>query len=795
MGAKTFLNFDLALERAGENYRANVAQSPGGQATLELVRPFSPEELQTVFSQLSRNNAAAARAFGKKLYDAVFADEIKIAYLSSAGIAASQNAGLRVRLRLNETPELAYAPWEILHDGQDFLAFSPQFTLVRYLELRQPLKSFAAQAALRVLFILSSPRDDEPLDLAREWARLQDALADAVSAGLVEIELLEHASLTNLQEQLGKAQYHILHFSGHGMFDARAAADAPQGKLVFVNEDGRRQVVDALELGRLLKAHDSLRLVVLNACEGARADTGNVFAGAAQTLIEKAVPAVIAMQFPITDEAAQTFSRALYGAFADSFESGFQLETALSRARLAMQRSGLEWATPVLFSRQDENLFTLPALGDAQKRALKRAALFRQAHAAVEAENFARALDYAQRVNQLDPTDANAQQLLQRVQIARDLALLYAEGKRLYDAGQLAQALEYLRRIQGQRLNYRDTDALVSLAERVAPKTIPVAAPKNDPLETHYAGVIKAFINGRLVPFLGIGVNLVGRPQDAAWSPGQYPPSNQELSAYLAQNYHFPSDANMENLVGVSQYIAVLNSDETLKSELRAVFDADYPPTRLHRFLATATSQLREKGYKVPCPIIISTMYDDILERTLRAANEPFDLVTYIADGDARGNWWHRTFEGQDILIDKPNQYVNMKPDQRIVVVKIHGAVDRDDSVRDSFVITEDHYIDYLTSSDISSLIPVKLKERLQLSSFLFMGYALRDWNLRVLLYRIWGNVPVRNKSWAIQPLPEMLDREIWQKRNVSLIDIELEQYLDALETRVNDYPRAGGVR
>ena len=795
MDAKAFLNFDLLIERAGEKYRARVINSPGGQATHEFVRPVSPQELDTLFEQLSRNNAQAAREFGTKLYNAVFADGIRIAYLSSAGIATNQNAGLRVRLRLNDMPELARIPWEILHDGQDFLIFSPQFTLVRYLELAQPLKPFAAQSALRVLFILSSPRDDEPLDIAREWTRLQDALADTVSTGLVEIELLEHATFVNLQEQLGKNQYHILHFSGHGMFDERAATDANKGKLVFVNEDGRRQVIDAIELGRLVQTHDSLRLVVLNACDGARADTGNVFAGTAQTLMDKAVPAVIAMQFPITDEAAQIFSRALYGAFADGFENGFNLDAALNRARLAMQRSGLEWATPVLFTRQDDALFALSALSDAQKRELKRAALTRLANTALDAENFARAMDYAQHANRLDPTVANTQQLLQRVQTERDLAQIYSEGKRLYDAGQFAQAVEYLRRIQGKRQNYRDTDALVSLVERSLPKPVPIIAPKNDPLETHYAGVIKSLLNGRLVPFLGVGVNFVGRPHDANWSQGQYAPSTQELSEYLAKNYHYPTEANAENLVGVSQYIAVLNSDETLKSELRTVFDADYPPTRLHRFLATATSQLREKGYKVPCPIIVSTTYDDILERTLRAANEPFDLVTYIADGDARGNWWHRTFEGQDILIDKPNTYVNLKPDQRIVVVKIHGAVDRNDSVRDSYVITEDHYIDYLTSSDISSLIPVKLKERLQLSSFLFMGYVLRDWNLRVLLYRIWGNAPVRNKSWAVQPQPEMLDREIWQKRNVSLIDLDLEQYLDALETRVRDFPRAGGMR
>ncbi|GIL16006.1 MAG: hypothetical protein BroJett039_11790 [Chloroflexota bacterium] len=788
MGAKTFLNFDLALERAGENYRANVAQSPSGQATLELVRPFSPEELQTVFSQLSRNNAAAARAFGKKLYDAVFADEIKIAYLSSVGIAASQNAGLRVRLRLNETPELAYAPWEILHDGQDFLAFSPQFTLVRYLELRQPLKSFAAQAALRVLFILSSPRDDEPLDLAREWARLQDALADAVSAGLVEIELLEHASLTNLQEQLGKAQYHILHFSGHGMFDARAAADAPQGKLVFVNEDGRRQVVDALELGRLFKAHDSLRLVVLNACEGARADTGNVFAGAAQTLIEKAVPAVIAMQFPITDEAAQTFSRALYGAFADSFESGFQLETALSRARLAMQRSGLEWATPVLFSRQDENLFTLPALDDAQKRALKRAALFRQAHAALDAENFARAGEYAARLTELDAHDTAARDLREKIERLRAAAEFYAQGKTFSAQERWQDAVNAFKQVQARQMNYRDTTSLLEQATRALPAASPAAAaarPRADENEVHYKDMVRELLRAKVVPFLGLGTNLYGRAAREKWQPTDGAPSGDELARYLAANYDY-DETDSSNLFRVSQYVAVTRDNSALYDELHQIFGAQYAPSPLHRFWAELPARLRARGPVEVYPILVTANYDLRLEKAFQEQGEAFDALIYLADGDDKGKFLQRTHRGEEILVGDPSTHPHMRLNERTTIIRVHGAAS--DSAYESFVVTEDHYLD-LFRTDVMSLLPRTVAARLKESYVLFMGCNLRNWNMRGLLYRL---AKTKYRPWLVQPQIQDIEKEYWRDLKVKVLDLAYDEFLENLNLRMTNALQGG---
>lgn len=806
MGGQKFLNFDILVERAGDGFRARVLNSPVGQAGHAFSSPLSPSELTTLFSQFGRsvpgsprvqgNLSDTVQTIGRRLFDALFAEDVKVAFLSSAQIASNQGAGLRIRLRLNDVPELADVPWELAHDGQDFMLLSNQRALVRYLELPQAIKPLPVNPPLRALVILASPRDYPPLDVTGEWARLNDALADVISTGLFEIEMLERATPGDLQTKLRQNEYHILHFSGHGEFNA-SAPEETQSALVFQDESGAGQRVDALALARLLRDHASLRLVVLNACETAQASTRNAFTGAAQTLMRQTIPAVIAMQFPITDDAAQVFAKTLYGALADRYS----IDGALGETRIALASSSdsLEWATPVLFTRVDDgNLFERATFDDAKLGELKRAALARVATSALTQGNYARAIEYAQQLMQLDPANTNAQQIMEAARTETELAQLYEQAKKLYDTQQWQDALDYLRRIQTRRLRYRDVDAMVAIAERNVGNRPTPAAPKltvkNDPLESHYTAVIKAILNGRLVPFLGVGVNLIGRPQEAHWAQGQYAPTSQELAAYLAESYHYP-DADSENVVGVSQYISVMNPQETLKGELHSVFDADYPATRLHRFFATMAQTLREKGYKLRCPVIVSTTYDDILERTFHAANEPFDLVTYIADGADRGKWWHHTWEGQDILIDTPNKYAGLQPDQRAVIVKIHGMVNREDADHESYVITEDHYIDYLTSSDSASLLPIKIKERLSLSSFLFMGYTPRDWNLRVLLYRIWENANVKNLSWAIQPPGQYLVREIWQRRGVSVIEASLEEYLDAIESRVRDYPRFGGMR
>jgi len=313
-----------------------------------------------------------------------------------------------------------------------------------------------------------------------------------------------------------------------------------------------------------------------------------------------------------------------------------------------------------------------------------------------------------------------------------------------------------------------------------------------DALDTHFQLILKALVDGRLVPFFGAGVNLCGRPQGITWQLGQYVPSGGELSEYLANSFGYPASDKWD-LVRVSQYIAVVSGTGPLYEELHKLFNADYPPTHLHQFFATLPAILRDKGYPSRYQLIVTTNYDDVMERALTAAGESFDVVTFAAEGEERGKFWHFPPGGEAILIEKPNEYRDLSLDRRTVILKIHGAVDRVNPERDSYVITEDDYIDYLTRTDISSLVPVTLAAKLRKSNFLFLGYGLRDWNLRVILHRIWGEQKLSYKSWAIQLQPSVIDQQFWRKRDVDILDIDLENYIAALSERVQALPRAGG--
>ncbi|MFQ5858478.1 MAG: SIR2 family protein [Anaerolineae bacterium] len=316
-----------------------------------------------------------------------------------------------------------------------------------------------------------------------------------------------------------------------------------------------------------------------------------------------------------------------------------------------------------------------------------------------------------------------------------------------------------------------------------------------DSLDTHYNMVTRAITAGRVVPFFGAGVNLCGRPAETAWRPGQatHLPSGSELATYLAESFGYPL-GDSDDLARVSQYVALAIGSGPLYDELRSLLDADYPPTALHQFFAGLPAVLRDKGYRLPYQLIVTTNYDDVMERAFRAAGEPFDLVCYIAEGEERGKFLHTPPDGETRLIERPNEYRELALDQRPVILKIHGAVDRAAEEQDSFVITEDHYIDYLTRTDISNLIPATLVAKLRRSHFLFLGYSLRDWNLRVILHRIWGQQKLTYKSWAIQLNPQELDQQFWMKRDVEILDARLEDYVAALNERVEALPDAGGV-
>jgi hypothetical protein len=317
----------------------------------------------------------------------------------------------------------------------------------------------------------------------------------------------------------------------------------------------------------------------------------------------------------------------------------------------------------------------------------------------------------------------------------------------------------------------------------------------SEDLDAHCRSVVRAIVDGRLTPFLGAGANLCGRPLDKPWSPWEsdFLPSGDELARHLAREFDYPADLPID-LVRVSQYIAITDGLGPLDEKLHEIFDKDFPPSTLHELLASLPALLRERGRERAYQLLVTANYDDALERAFKARGEPFDLLTYMTAQPFAGKFVHWVFDGERLepdgtVVEDPATYVDVSPEKRSVILKIHGLVDRfsEDWRWDSFVITEDQYIDYLTRIELSTLLPVHVVNRLKRSNFLFLGYSLRDWNVRALLHAIWAQQQKHYCSWAALLSVDTLDERSWRRRNVEIVEVPLAEYVMLLAERLSE--------
>lgn len=368
-----YLDFELEIgPGSGQEYPVSVVHSPAGEARATLRFPLSALELENALDKLrialltsgvgqrrvQTPEAERVQAFGQLLFEALLPGEIRSRYDMSWRDAQLQGKGLRLKLRCR-APELAALPWEFLYDPRlaDYVNLSQATPLVRYPEVAQPIQPLAVTPPLRILGMVATPSDLPELDVSLEKQRVEAALREAQAAGRVALTWLEGQSWRALQRALREGPWHAFHLIGHGGFDR--AHD--EGYVALADEEGYSARLSATELVRLLGDHAALRLVVLNTCEGAAGSAQDSFASVAATLARR-IPAVLAMQYPISDRAAIEFARDFYEALAE----GCPVDMAVAEARKAVSvalKGTLEWGTPALYLRApDGRLFNVQAL-------------------------------------------------------------------------------------------------------------------------------------------------------------------------------------------------------------------------------------------------------------------------------------------------------------------------------------------------------------------------------------------------------------------------------------------------
>lgn len=371
--SQTYLDFDLEIGQGDHSTYPVVVRWRTNTARAAIVFPFTDAELEThllrvenaILRSAGRRRRApsaeemAVQTFGQQLFDFLLVDEARSLYYEC--LREAGHLGKGVRLKLNIQPaHLAALPWEFIYDPRrkDYVCLDANTPLVRYSELAQTAPPLAVTPSLRILGMIADPTDLTRLDVALEQQRVIEAVRPLQTRGLVELTWLAGQTWRELQAALRPAYgpWHIFHFIGHGGFDQ----GRDEGLLMLADEDGQARPLTATQLGRLLAGQRAaLRLVLLNSCEGARGGRQDLLSSTAATLIQSGIPAVLAMQYEITNDAAVEFARTFYESLADNQP----VDAAVAEARNAINLRdaySLEWGTPVLHMRApDGQLFAM----------------------------------------------------------------------------------------------------------------------------------------------------------------------------------------------------------------------------------------------------------------------------------------------------------------------------------------------------------------------------------------------------------------------------------------------------
>ena len=306
--------------------------------------------------------------------------------------------------------------------------------------------------------------------------------------------------------------------------------------------------------------------------------------------------------------------------------------------------------------------------------------------------------------------------------------------------------------------------------------------------DEHYQMLVDEADN--LVIFLGAGVNADDR-EGAFRAGASMLPDDTDIAEYLAAKARLKS--GQRELAEVAQYARMLRGEPRVFSWVKSIF-TDSAPGPVHRYLARLPGRLEELGLERRYQMIVTSKFDVALEQAFLEAKEPFDVAIYMAPGtEHAGRFVHVKWgdvDSQPILA--PNEYDGfpiLGDDgelTRTVIVRINGAID-DPGIgylwKNNYVITEDHYIDYLGSRPAEEVVPMQILAKLRQSSCLFLGYALADWRLRVFLHWIWpGERPSGATHWAVQRRPDILERRFWEHAGVGLYRSRLTDYVEGFD-------------
>jgi hypothetical protein len=349
------------IENTISKLQTDILRDSGARREVGLQEP--EQAASTINGRLEddtdlTSSGASVKQIGTLLFAYLFQGEIQALYRKAVGNNEEAESSLRINLvfpsddaanPLSSAPWLNVTPWETVWDNvaRQFLATAGSTFFSR--SVGETIKIRPRPLPLRILVMVAAPHHYQGQELPElKGPEEVHKIRDALPQDTCQVSCVPGESFDDLEQHLyqndANRHYDVFHFIGHGDFDP----DRGEGFLLFKEPDGAGGArVYADQLRELLSDPWAPQLVVLNSCSGAKGRRGDMFSSTAALLNLGGIPAVVAMQFPITDRCALAFSRSFYRWLG----AGATVQDATRRARRSLKGLGSEWITPVLYLR------------------------------------------------------------------------------------------------------------------------------------------------------------------------------------------------------------------------------------------------------------------------------------------------------------------------------------------------------------------------------------------------------------------------------------------------------------
>ncbi len=294
----------IRFETSANRFRRIVSSSTWAEPAVdevEIPAYLYPGKATPFDKDLHERPPEELEALGREIA------ELALGMRGLEALQAERRGGGSVRVCFEETTRAAGAtavPWELMHDGEAYLATDPGIAIVRTSAEAPVIDSLVTRRPLRMLVFWSQPLDQSAVDVEVEQIELARALAPHLGNEIEAVEIV-HCSRARLEEALLARSYDVVYFTGHGIHLEGV------GYLCLENEKRESELISATELAHKLTLQDAPpALVFLNCCLSAAADprrTRERFLDSGRRMLRAGVPFVVATLTPVFVSTARTF--------------------------------------------------------------------------------------------------------------------------------------------------------------------------------------------------------------------------------------------------------------------------------------------------------------------------------------------------------------------------------------------------------------------------------------------------------------------------------------------------------